>query len=99
MNGGTRDLKEFKGYKIGMKVIITGVPSTWSSHCNENYPMRIKFPYYCTIKMIGYHNSSYSMTCGYYGWALDTLIDEHLILSEKEMRRRKIKKIEYGREI
>jgi hypothetical protein len=61
--------------------------------------MYVKFPYYCSIKKIGLHNGSTSMTCGFYGWSLDTLIDEKLIISEKELRKQKLRKIEYGSKI
>lgn len=93
-------INEFQNFKIGVKVIILGYPDSWSSGLNDNCPSRIKYPYYCTIKEMEYHEDGfgnifcYSMTDGKYGFEINSLFQKNLIiLDKKEERKQKIKKL------
>jgi len=83
-------------FKIGMNVIITGYPGSWSSRLNPNYPAFVHFPYTCTIKKIDRNIfGNYSMTCGRYGWDLTELIEQNKIHATiKELRKQKLKELE-----
>jgi hypothetical protein len=92
-------IDNYKEFNVGMKVIIIREASNWNSELNENspYDMNIKYPYHCTIKKMNKDNlTSYiSMTCGLCGWALDTLIEDNLIILDiKEIRKDKLLKLE-----
>lgn len=71
--------------KIGDEIVISRKPRTWSSDLNSNCPLfknNIIYPYTCVIKDIKKINGDKdytSMTCGKYGWSLDSLIKENLI--------------------
>lgn len=67
-------------FKVGDVCIIKGRPTKWSSFLNENSPMNnLNFPKKITITKIFNRISYTSMTCGYYGWDLDSLIKDGLI--------------------
>jgi hypothetical protein len=88
---------KIKKFKVGMKVVIYGQTENWNSRLNQNDPRKsnIKFPYHCTIKEIDESDNFFSaMTCGYYGWSLNSLINENLIIDIKEIRKDKLKKID-----
>lgn len=65
--------------KVGDVILIKSKPELWSSRLNENSPLRGKldFPIIITIKKIRHINifDYYSMTCGNYGWVLESIIE------------------------
>jgi hypothetical protein len=96
-------MEDYKNFKVGMKVIILNAPSLWSSKLNKNSPIdhpktnfsssTINYPYHCTIQKI----CDSEMTCGYFGWALDILVRDNLIILDiKEIRKDKLKKINHA---
>ena len=87
-----------KKYKVGGKYVILGTPSAWSSLLKNCSPLKnnIKYPYKIEIKniRIDIDNTYVAMTCGEYGWSMNELIDEKLIVENvKYSRIKKLQKI------
>lgn len=99
MTKNQRELLE--SFSIGDKARILGMPSSWSSSLCGNDPMRsshlIKYPYEFYIKdirLVGDRNeacSFLSMTCGKWGWSLDSLVKDNLIEKIREEPRKRLK--------
>lgn len=73
MNKKITDIRELK---IGDTIRILGRPGAWSSGlCNKKpHDYDLTYPYTLTIKEIEYRDDHYAMTCGNYGWDLDSII-------------------------
>ena len=67
-------------FKIGDEIIIKSKPFHWASLLNKNSPIHLDiYPYKCTIQNIEKDGGYTAMTCGKYGWDLDSLIQDNLI--------------------
>lgn len=84
-------------FKPGTNFIIIAKPKHWSSRLNKNKPVEadIKYPYYGKIKDIAIYSYHYlAIDDGYYGWSLNNLIENDLIIIDnKKIRKNKIIKL------
>jgi hypothetical protein len=81
------------GFKVGDRVIIKGKPKSWSHKLNKNCPLapwkgEVSYPYECTIEGLENSELFVSMTCGKWGWCLDTLVEDNLIEKIENMERK-----------
>lgn len=73
---------EIKDFKVGDLIIILGKPYTWHSGLNSNSPFdgQVTYPFTCNIDQIESVNGIMAMSAGNFGWNLDTLIQNDLIV-------------------
>ena len=62
--------------KIGDRIRVLRKPLKWASLLNNRSPLNLKYPYELTVKNI-VKDESYqtSLTCGEYGWHLESIIE------------------------
>lgn len=62
--------------KAGDRIMIMNTPELWSSALNDNCPLgsKVKFPHVLTIKKIEHLNHHWPMTCGKYGWDMESIV-------------------------
>ena len=74
-----KTIKDVSELKAGDEILIENKPSFWSNKLNRKHPFDLNFPYKLVIKEIKlYHvdgEPRYAMTCGNYGWSLNSIID------------------------
>lgn len=62
--------------KVGDTIIIEKQPHSWSSTLNKTFPFgKVTFPHKLTIKEIKYGGDFTAMTCGDFGWTLDSIVN------------------------
>ena len=63
--------------KAGDRIVIDKEPQTWNSALNKNCPLvdGLTFPHTLTIKKISFVNEKWVMTCGEYGWSIDSILN------------------------
>ena len=78
-------ITDVKQLRVGDKIKILTEPMTWSDRLNKNHFFDLKFPYELTIKEIKDISTKNignytAMTCGKYGWCLDSIVEAGCLL-------------------
>ena len=70
-----RILEDPSEISVGDMLTILRRPNRWDSFLNGNCPLSLKYPIEITVKKIREGYSCTAMTCGNYGWDLETIIE------------------------
>ena len=77
-----------KQLRVGDRIKILKRPESWADEMNENFPLDLKFPFELTIQQLKEIkcqaiNNYIAMTCGFYGWSLDAIVEAGCLLLPK----------------
>ena len=72
--------------KAGDRIMIMNTPGLWSSALNDNCPLagKVKFPCVLTIKKLRHIDGHWAMTCGKYGWDLESIVEAGCFYVEED---------------
>lgn len=79
-------VRNLEQLKVGDTIVIKSEPTYWSSCINTECPFHgaVVFPHVLTIERIEPRATYTAMTCGSYGWNLDSIIDAGCELLEED---------------
>lgn len=79
------EITDVKQLRVGDRIKILKRPESWADEMNENFPLDLKFPFELTIQQLKEIkcqaiNNYIAMTCGFYGWDLNSIVEAGCLL-------------------